>query len=370
MSECSKNSTQGFSRRQVLSGVVACAAATLAGGAPRVGAASKIGGELRMIGWSDYLHPDDIAAFESTTGVKLVLETFDTNRDIYERLKLSNAEDSFDIGMNTDFFIQQLIDEKMIQKLDKARIPSFGNIAPAFAKPDYDPEGAYVVPKSVGYEGFIYDASVITRPMKTWGDFLDAMQDEASGRTTLLDGDEMGSAPLFWAKDISWNTQDEAALKEADDRVTALGKHVKAFKDWPQPELADGSVVLAQVWSGFGRYILDHVPNPHLTYVHPGPRSGVWVDNFHIPSTARNLDAAYAWLNFMLDPKTAEMETQFTNYHAPVSGIEKFLSAKDAQDSVIFPPADFIAHTERRVRNASYPRRMEIHEKFKNAAEM
>jgi spermidine/putrescine transport system substrate-binding protein len=107
-----------------------------------------------------------------------MLEGLDTNRDIYERMKLATREDGFDIGMTTDFYIKQLIDEGMIQKLDKSRIPNIDNIAPAYRNPDYDPDGNYTIPKNVGFEGFIYDKSVITRPMKTWGDFLDAMQNE------------------------------------------------------------------------------------------------------------------------------------------------------------------------------------------------
>ena len=370
MSEHPGKAARRFSRRRVLGGVAACAAVAFAESVPRARAAGKIGGELRMIGWSDYLHPDNIEAFENATGAKLMLEGLDTNRDIYERMKLATGEDGFEIGMTTDFYIKQLIDEGMIQKLDKSRIPNIGNIASAYRNPDYDPNGDYTIPKNVGFEGFIYDKSAITRPMKTWGDFLDAMQNEASGRTTLLDGDEMGLAPLFWARDVSWNTLDENELKDVEARVPGLARHVKAFKDWAEHDISSGAVVLAQVWNGYGRHLLDHVENSNLAHVHPGPRCGVWVENFHIPSTARNLDAAYAWLNFMLDPSRAAMETRFTNFYAPVSGMEKFLPAEHAADVVIFPPADFLAHTERRIRNASYARRMEIFEKFKNAVEM
>ena len=145
---------------------------------------------------------------------------------MYSKLQLSQGNSGYDLGMNTDFMIKLLIDQNLIQKLDPSQVPNISNIRPDFIHPDFDPENAYTVPKSTGSQGFIYDKSVITRPMKSWADFLEATVNEASGRVSLLD-DALAIAPLFWSKGLSWNTTEESALKDAEQKVETLAKHIK-----------------------------------------------------------------------------------------------------------------------------------------------
>ena len=208
---------------------------------------------------------------------------------MYSKLQLAQGNSGYDLGMNTDFMIKLLIDKKLIQKLDKSLIPNIGNIRPEFAHPDFDPENAYTVPKSTGSEGFIYDKSVITRPMKSRGDFLEAIQNEGSGRTSLLD-DALAIAPLFWSSVLSWNTTDEAAIKdaEAEGRVARqahqnlqllsragrrLGlRHPRPMLEW-QCQAGDRSS-----------------KNSNLVFVYPEPISELWLDSYYLPVGGKNLE--------------------------------------------------------------------------------
>lgn len=368
MTQIFRTDAMRLSRRQFLGRSIGATAGLVLSAGVRAQESER--SELVVIGWDDYIDPGNIAAWEAASNSRMRLNGLGTNQEIYGQLKLASAEEGFDVSMSTDFFVKQLIDEKLIQKLDKSLVPNLANIAADFMSPDFDPENVFTVPKSLGYEGYIYDKSAIARPMTSWADFLDAMQNEASGRTTLLDGDEMGLAPLFWSKDISWNTLEEAALKDAEQRVEGLARHVKAFKDWAGHEIGNGSVILAQCWSGYARYVLDTSNNPNLTFVYPTPRSGVWLDCYHIPSSARNLKAAHSWLNFILEPQAAARETMFTHFYSPVRGMETYLDAATAKDPIIFPPADAMKRAERRIRNESYDRRLAIFAKFKAGAEM
>jgi spermidine/putrescine transport system substrate-binding protein len=269
--------------------------------------------------------------------------------------------------MNTDFMIKLLIDKQLIQKLDKSLIPNIGNIRPEFAHPDFDPENAYTVPKSAGSEGFIYDKSVITRSMKSWGDFLEAIENEASGRVSLLD-DPLAIAPLFWSKGLSWNTTEEAALKDAEQRVETLAKHIKTFNSYPVQDVASGSVLLAQCWNGNAKQAIDSSKNENLVFVYPEPKSELWLDSYHLPVGGKSLKAAHSWINFVLDPEVGARETSYTGFLSPVTGIEKLLDPKVANDPLIFPPADALQRGERTQRNETYDRRIAILTTFKAAA--
>ena len=356
----------GMNRRRFL-GVASTAAAF--GASARFGRAFAEGVEpqLSMMGWADYISPDDISQWEKDNNSKLVYDNYASNDEMYSKLQLAQGNSGYDLGMNTDFMIKLLIDKKLIQKLDRSLVPNFANIRPEFAHPDFDPENAYTIPKSTGSEGFIYDKSVITRPMKTWGDFLDAIENEASGQASLLD-DPLAIAPIFWSKDLSWNTTDEAALKDAEARVETLAKHIKTFNSYPVQDVASGSVVIAQCWNGNARQAIDAAKNDNLVFIYPEPKSELWLDSYHLPVGGKHPKAAHSWINFVLDPVIAARETTYTGFLSPVSGIEAHLDPKVAADPLIFPPADALKRGERTQRNETYDRRVAILTKFKAAA--
>ena len=323
--------------------------------------------QLSMMGWADYVAPDNISAWEKANSSKLIYDSYASNDEMYSKLQLSQGNSGYDLGMNTDFMIKLLIDQNLIQKLDPSQVPNIGNIRPDFIHPDFDPENAFTIPKSTGSEGFIYDKSVITRPMKSWGDFLDATENEASGRVSLLD-DALAIAPLFWSKGLSWNTTEESALKDAEQKVETLAKHIKMFNSYPVQDVASGSVILAQCWNGNAKQAIDSSKNENLVFIYPEPKSELWLDSYHLPVGGKSLKAAHSWINYMLDPEVAAREITYTGFLSPVAGVEKFLDPAVANHPLIFPPADALARGERTVRNETYDRRVGILTKFKAAA--
>lgn len=356
----------GMTRRRLL-GSVPIAAVLAMTAQTRAAWAEAVEPQLSMMGWADYIGPDDIKDWETQNNSKLVYDSYASNDEMYSKLQLAQGNSGYDLGMNTDFMIKLLIDKQLIEKLDKSMIPNIGNIRPDFAHPGFDPDNAYTIPKSTGSEGFVYDKSVITRPMKFWGDFLEAVQNEGSGRTSLLD-DALAIAPIFWSKGLSWNSTEESALKDAETMVETLAKHIKTFNSYPVQDVASGSVILAQCWNGNAKQAIDASKNENLVFVYPEPKSELWLDSYHIPTGAKNLKAAHSWINYVLDPVVAAKETTYTGFLSPVSGIEAHLDPKIAADPLIFPPADAIKRGERTERNETYDRRVAILTKFKAAA--
>lgn len=354
-----------LTRRGMLSASAGAAALGLTG--RLLPAHAQVESQLSMMGWADYISPDNISAWEQSNNSKLVYDNYASNDEMYSKLQLAQGNSGYDLGMNTDFMIKLLIDQNLIQKLDRAQVPNISKIMPDFAHPDFDPDNAYTVPKSTGSQGFIYDKSVVTRPMKSWGDFLEALANEASGQTSLLD-DALAIAPLFWSKDLSWNTTDEAALKDAETQVETLAKHIKQFNSYPVQEVASGAIILAQCWNGNAKQAIDSSKNENLVFVYPEPKSELWLDSYHLPTGGKNLKAAHSWINYVLDPVIAAKEITYTGFLSPVVDTGSHLDAAVASSPLIFPPADAIKRGERTQRNETYDRRVAILTKFKAAA--
>jgi spermidine/putrescine-binding protein len=141
--------------------------------------------QLNMMGWADYISPDNIAAWEGANNSRLNYDSYASNDEMYSKLQLSGGNSGYDLGMNTDYMIRLLIDNKLIQPIDRSLVPNLANALP-------------------------------------------------------------GYAPLFWSKGLSWNANDEAAFKDAEVQVEALAKHIRTFNSYPIQDVASGATILAQ----------------------------------------------------------------------------------------------------------------------------
>ena len=163
------------------------------------------------------------------------------------------------------------------------------------------------MPKAWGTTGYAYDSSKISTEMSTWQDFLDVATGEASGQVSILDSPDNLCGLYFWANDIDWMTTDEAQLDACQDfMVNQMAPHVKRFDSYPGGGgIAEGSYWLSHAWNGDARQgIIDSGGND-WKWVFPTPRTEIWMDNWCIPVGVKNPNAAYAWINYVLDPEVS-----------------------------------------------------------------
>ena len=77
-------------------------------------------------------------------------------------------------------------------------------------------------------------------------------------------------------------------------------------------------VYLAMAWDNGGWKL--HVDNSDIDFL--APKSGAlgWIDTFALPAKAKNVDAAYKWINFMLRPENAAEFTNMEKYGTASKG--------------------------------------------------
>ncbi len=362
--------SKGHSRRAVLGmSASALAAPTMMGALGWAGSAraQEVERMLNIMGWSEYISPETIDSWEEEIGARFIFDGYSSNDEMLSKLQLSGGNSGYDLGMTTDFMIPLLIGRELIQKIDKSLVPNMENIGAGFIGRDFDPENEYTVPKTWGSQGYIYDKSVIQRQLTSWNDFLDAARNEASGQVALLD-DALAIAPLFWKDGISWNTLDEEVLDRVEVEAMELARHIRTFNTYPQQDVASGTVKLAQNWNGYSNLIIESTDNPNLAFEFGAPVTEIWLDSYHMPVGGSHPNAAHSWLNHVLDPKVAAMETTYTGYATAVPGSAEYLDESVANNPIIFPSDEIVARGELTQRNESYDRRVAIFTKFKAAA--
>ena len=125
------------------------------GGASSEDAIEKYGSDtLKVYNWGEYIGESVISDFEKEFGVKVVYEVFDSNEMMYTKLQ---AGDAYDVLVPSDYMIERLMNEEMLQPLDLSLIPNISNLADGVKNLPYDPDNTYSVPYFWGSVGIVYN---------------------------------------------------------------------------------------------------------------------------------------------------------------------------------------------------------------------
>ena len=129
---------------------------------PLTGCSQEEAGEtVRIYNWGDYIAPGVIELFEEETGIEVVYDTFETNEDMYLKLKNSSGY-TYDVVIPSDYMISKMLREDMLAEIDFNNVPNAAGIDERFKNLDYDPTGAYSVPYMWGTVCIAYDPEQVT----------------------------------------------------------------------------------------------------------------------------------------------------------------------------------------------------------------
>ena len=188
------------------------------------------------------------AEFTNLTGIKVNYTNYATNEELYAKLKGGGA--SYDIIIPSDYMINKMIKEKMVQKLDYENIPNFKYIMPNFRNLEYDPENEYSVPYTWGTVGIIYDETMIDIPPEDidwdilWNeDYLDNI--------LMFDNPRDAFAIAEIKCGYSLNTEDSDELIKAADELKAQKRIVQAYvMDEIFDKMGAGDALIAPYYAG------------------------------------------------------------------------------------------------------------------------
>ncbi len=300
--------------------------------------------EVRVYSYGDYVDPAVVEDFEKETGIKVILDTFDTNEEMYPVIK--NHAGVYDVICPSDYMVERLRKEGLLQKIDYSKIPNVKYIGERYLKiadGSYDPGNQYSVPYQFGVAGIMYNTKKIPKgSITSWSDLWNPkyrgkmlMQD--SLRDTLMVGLKLHGHSL--------NSAREADLKEAVDSLIDQKKLVYKFaNDSARDLLIGGSADLGVVWNGEVLYSRDL--NPDLDFVIPKEGTELFVDNWCIPENAFHKENAEKWINYLCRPEVAKKNFDYLTYTTPNEAARKMLPAEVRNDPAIFVPSSALEKSE------------------------
>ena len=292
---------------------------------------------VNVYNWEDYISQDALELFTEETGITVNMMNFTTNEDMMVQVRNSPA--SFDVVFPSDYCVERLVAEGLLEEIDFLRVPNLRYIDHNLMNPAYDKENRFSVPYMWGTVGILYNTEMVDEPVTSWSTLFDP---KYQNNVFMMDSirDTMGIALKYLG--FSMNTRDPFEMDAAKNALIQQKRDgiVKAYQvDETKDKMVAGEAALALVWSGDAQYAIDL--NEDLAYVVPSEGSNIWVDAMVIPKGARNKANAELFIDFMCRPDVAQMNCEEIWYSTPnVEAVE--LMGEDYIDNLTMNPTQEI----------------------------
>ena len=287
------------------------------------------GGTLHIYTWSDYISPDVLESFEKALGVKVAIDTFDSNEAMYAKLKAGGT--GYDLIMPSSYQIKTMAREGMIDKLDHSRMPNvMKNFDKSFATQILDNGFTYSAPYAVTYTGFAYAKDKIPEGAEV--DSWSILGNEAlKGRISLLDDmrEVIGSGLMYLGYSI--NSENPAEIDAAVEQILKWRANVRKFdSESYKTEVASGATWLGHGYSTditqviIGDEESGAPARDDIGFALPKEGFAIAFDEMVVASGARRKDLAYAFINYIYDGDVAAVNMDYICGPNPVRpGIEQ-----------------------------------------------
>lgn len=288
---------------------------------------------LQMYIWCDYISPEVVHKFEEQYDCKIQQDIFDSNEMMFA--KLQQGGDGYDIVCPSHYYIKKMAASNMIQPLDWSKMPMLENLDAATLK-KFEPEVLkYAVPYFMSYTGIGYSTSEVKDFIPTWDMFL---REDLCNRMTLLDdyAEVLGAAARKLGYDFNDLLNDESKMQEAVDVAVSWRQNIIKFDNEQYKNgLATGEFLLSMgYFSDLSQIVAES--DSSLALALPVEGCMMSCDMLVIPTTAKNADLAYEFINFVNQPENAAQNITDVYAYCPNLGALDYLDEEVKNDTSIF----------------------------------
>ena len=292
-------------------------------------------GELNLFAWSEYVPQAVLDGFTKETGIQVNYETYGSNEEMLA--KLMSGASTYDVLQPSEYTVEALIKEGLLQPLDKSKLPNLKNVGPEYFKQPHDPDLAYSVPYMQGTVGIVVNTEKVKDPITGFGDVF---QEKYKGRIVILDD---ALEIVTWGL-ATFGIGPDGVTPENLEKVrpvlAAWLPLVKVYdSDSPKTALLNGDVDLGIVWSGEAAILIKEQPGKFV-YVLPKEGAHMFIDNLVIPKNAANAAAAHAFINYLLRPDVSKLISEEFPYTNPNVEARKLLSPEEQANPASYPPGN------------------------------
>jgi spermidine/putrescine transport system substrate-binding protein len=287
---------------------------------------------LQFFNWEDYIGEHTIEDFTKATGIPVSLTTF---ADSEELLGIIQSDFSrVDLAIVSGDTAREMVDAKLLAKVDYSKIPNFKYIDATYRHPPYDPGQQYTVPYLMGTTGFMINTKLILHYTKSWNMLWD---ERYKGKIGMLNNGWEVIAAALKKLGYSINTRNLGQIREAEQILLEQKPLVAGYLS--PTKLIDMMVSeelwLAQSYSGDAMVAAGR--NKDLVFVNPVEGGARWIDVFVISRMGKHRDEAHEFINYILTPKVMGRIASEMWYATPNGAATRFMSSDVLESDSIYP---------------------------------
>lgn len=278
---------------------------------------------LKVFNWGEYVDMEVIEAFEEEFECRVIYETFDSNESMYTKLMSGNQ---YDIMVPSEYMIERLIHEDLLQEIDYSKITNIDNINPIITENLAAPDTRYWVPYFCGNVGIIYDKTVVDEEDLQQGWEI-LRNPKYRGNIYMYDSERDSFMVALKALGYSMNTTDDKEINEAYQWLVDQRNEMDPVYvgDEVIDNMRSSVKAMAVIYSGDAASIM--LENENLEFYMPEEGTNTWFDGFVISKDSTATDLANEFINFMIANEnsyanTIEVGYLTANLHAMEEAIE------------------------------------------------
>ncbi|TVX88042.1 ABC transporter substrate-binding protein [Paenibacillus agilis] len=284
---------------------------------------------LNLYGWADNFDPKMIEKFEKENNVKVNYTYFANNEELLAKIKAGGA--NYDLIQPSDYMVATMVQQGLLEELNKDNIPNFKHLADKFKNPEYDPDNKHSVTYMSGVTGIAYNKKYIKEVPDSWEDLWNPAY---KGKVLLLDDNREVIGMALKKAGKSNSSRDDAEINAAVNDLRKLVPNVLAFDtDSIKQKMIQEEAWIGTLWSGDAAFAA--AENPDIAYVVPKEGSTIFSDNFAIPKGAKNKELAEKFINFMMDPQNSATNYEAIGYSNPIAAAKPHHSKEYNENPMI-----------------------------------
>jgi spermidine/putrescine-binding protein len=318
---------------------------------------------LNVYTWEGMFPQEILDSFTADTGWAINYSDFDTDETMLAKLQAANGGD-YDLIIADDYIIEEAVAQGLVRKLDKSKLKNLANINPLYQKQFYDPNDEYTVPYGAGVQTILYNPASVGIEIKGYADLWDPSLRNNLG---IIANYRVINGMALKVLGQSYNTNDLDIIQQAGDMLVDLAPNIRLIKD----DNLNEDILSGEVGAIVGytsQITMAMLENPDLKAVFPEEGIGFGIMAAFIPLNAPNPDAAYAFLDYIMDPQRGASCFEYLGYYSTFSASDPLIN--DDYKSFLTLPEEFSSDMEM-IQNIS-AQANEKHEQvwtaFKNAA--
>lgn len=266
---------------------------------------------INVLNYGENIAEGLLKEFEEKYNIKVNYKTFDDMETMY--IEVTSGKTKWDAILVADYMADRMINEDLLQKINKDNIPNIKDMNEDDLGQAFDPNNDYTVPYMNGTIGIVYNKDLVKDKVDSWNIIWN---EKYSKQIFVLDAQRDAIGMALKKLGYSLNSTNPKELEEAKQALIAQKPLVLKYgADEVKDLMTSGEASIAMIWSGEGLTLADE--NDNLEYVVPKEGANFWLDSWAISKNANDKESAEAFINFLSEKENALKIAEEIGYTTP-----------------------------------------------------